>query len=56
MVIQNIDSINTNINSNNTNTNNETNFNKRQFWTYERFYEKGHRGGGKENKHKLTKV
>lgn len=29
------------------NSNNETNFNKRQFWTYRRFYEKTHRGGTK---------
>ena len=41
MVIQNSD------NSNNNNTINETNFNKKKFWTYERFYEKGHRGGAK---------
>jgi len=56
MVIQNSNSNNSN-NSNNTNTTNETNFNKRQFWTYERFYEKGHHGGGKGkgNKHKITK-
>lgn len=42
MVIQ-----NSNSNNNIGNTINETNFNKKQFWTYERFYEKGHRGGAK---------
>ena len=47
MVIQNSNSNNSNNSNNIGNTINETNFNKKQFWTYERFYEKGHRGGGK---------
>ena len=55
MVIQNSTS-NSNGNGNgNGNNINEPNFNKKQFWTYERFYEKGHRGGSNKggiSKHK----
>ena len=57
MVIQNSNNISSTNTNTNSNTINETNFNKKQFWTYERFYEKGHHGGGKgkTNKNKLTK-